>query len=236
MEPCSLYVKKSFSYAKVRYLLHEFIPALPYPCKGLIFYSLQNQKRHHLPFLYLFPNRQDILRANRLYHQEYREQQQQELETQRSQPVNSTDLKKETVDIPKKSVSYLENPSTEKKIDHEWIDKNWKLLDPSHQEQTFTFSLQTTNQPDVCELYLRVESEMVCYGYAHIPSLRLSRQIATWYKECVKDDTQDSSNAILIDCSYSSQFHKWKPITLSTRSECHEVTDIYHYLQEKIKS
>ena len=159
VEPCALFIKQYFPYTRFRYFIHEFIPALPYPCKGIEFHSLNSKIT---PILYLFQNRMDILKANQIARNEYQQEHPKE---------NSYQSKKKKEDIsktPEKDKSLAEN-STEEKV---------------QQKIHAYFELQETIQPDVFELYLREPDDTYSlYSYAHIPSLKCSKMVNKLLKE-----------------------------------------------------
>jgi hypothetical protein len=57
IEPCPLQVKKMFMYKDINEIIDDFIPSLTYPCRGLIFYTLNTKNTN---YAYLFAREHEI--------------------------------------------------------------------------------------------------------------------------------------------------------------------------------
>ena len=68
------------------------------------------------------------------------------------------------------------------------------------------FKIQETNLPDVYELYCYDNNNLIKYGYASIPNIKISKLIQDIFKK------SDNVNDIIVECEYSSQFNKWIPL------------------------
>ena len=78
--------------------------------------------------------------------------------------------------------------------------------------------LQKTEQAEIYPLSLETES----IGYAHIPTLKMSRKIRAAFKE--------NSN-INVKCVYNTEFQKWQPLSIVTdKTSTTETIDSYQKL------
>jgi hypothetical protein len=57
VEPCPLQVRKLFMYKDIKNVIDEFIPSLTYPCRGLMFYTLNTKNSN---YAYLFSREHEI--------------------------------------------------------------------------------------------------------------------------------------------------------------------------------
>lgn len=57
IEPCPLQVRKLFMYKDIKSIIEDFIPSLTYPCRGLLFYTLNTKNSN---YAYLFSREHEI--------------------------------------------------------------------------------------------------------------------------------------------------------------------------------
>lgn len=68
------------------------------------------------------------------------------------------------------------------------------------------FKIKDTRLPDVYELYCYDSNNLIKYGYASIPNIKISKLIQKIFSNNINDED------IIISCEYSKQFNKWIPI------------------------
>jgi len=68
------------------------------------------------------------------------------------------------------------------------------------------FKIEETNLPDVYELYCYDNNNLIKYGYASIPNIKISKLMQDIFKKV------DNETDVIVECEYSKQFNKWIPI------------------------
>ena len=214
MDPIHFQVVKITSYPKFKSYLHEFIPALPYPSKGLCFH---NPTINYKDRIYLFPDRKEIFQANRQPYQHLAEPYPQNIYSVESKDtvigsdvecrddsgedgnVEDKDTKSFSFDIPD---SYQKS----------WLLEHYDKCQPI---PVIVASLEKTTQPEIYQLSLKNKDSksgdvgyiLESIGYAHIPTLKMSRLIR---KALDKD-----GDTVKVECSFNTEFQKWQPITIT---------------------
>ena len=226
-------ISKLTTYPKFKAFLHEFIPALPYPCKGLLFYNMEQNLQDRV---YLFSDRQDRLEANRAQKVGYLSQPYPRKLPQMSK--TDSPVKLETTK-PESTKSRLDIPSEYQKS---WMIEIYPKCSPA---PTIIARLDKTTQPEIYQLWLKdgdfkaseVSFKLITIGYAHIPTLKMSRLIRKSLTEKEQDDTIDPEDqSILVECSFNTEFEKWQPLAIVSHGEddLEIQPDTYQILTEKI--
>lgn len=83
------------------------------------------------------------------------------------------------------------------------------------------FNLKKTKIPDIYELYTLYNSKEYKYGFAHIPSLKMSKYIKELF---YKKETDE----LPINCIFSPQFKKWEPNM--NNNEYEKIDDLKHLM------
>jgi len=83
-------------------------------------------------------------------------------------------------------------------------------------KDTKCFRIVKTMKPDVYELYLSKNDDLVKQGIALVQTTLLSHSLSEWFHSKEFDDV------IKVECKYNEYFKKWEPISLSDDSvdEC----------------
>ena len=66
-----------------------------------------------------------------------------------------------------------------------------------------TFTIKTTDKPDIYKLYCMDASTIKEYGIAYIGKMKTSKLLKTWFQE-----NQDKD--CLVSCDYNTRFSKWE--------------------------
>jgi len=70
-------------------------------------------------------------------------------------------------------------------------------------EETRTFEIRTTLQPEIYDLFQKKDEENVRFDFAHISGLQASKLIRTLF--------DDKSNDVYVKCKFNKKFNKWEP-------------------------
>lgn len=70
-------------------------------------------------------------------------------------------------------------------------------------EETRTFEIRTTLQPEIYDLFQKKDNENVRFDVAHISGLKASKLIRTLF--------DDKSNDVYVKCKFNKKFNKWEP-------------------------
>ena len=70
-------------------------------------------------------------------------------------------------------------------------------------EETRTFEIRTTLQPEIYDLFQKKEDEHIRFDVAHISGLKASKLIRTIF--------DDSSKEVYVKCKFNKKFNKWEP-------------------------
>lgn len=226
MDPIHFQVVKLTSYPKFKSYLHEFIPALPYPSKGLCFH---NPSANFKDRIYLFPDRKEIFQANRQPYQYLAEPYPQQITT-------CTKDKKVTEDTGRVDITEEEAESTFTINVPDSYQKSWLLdyYDKCQPTPIVVASLEKTSQPEIYQLSLKnkdSKSGDVGYlldsiGYAHIPTLKMSRLI----RKAMEQDDKDQ--IVKVNCSFNTEFEKWQPLSLTE----HEINSYEDFKQQLVET
>jgi len=75
--------------------------------------------------------------------------------------------------------------------------------------KTKCFRIVKTMKPDVYELYLSKNEDLIKQGIALVQTTLLSHKLSDWFHSKEFDDV------IKVECKYNEYFNKWEPISLS---------------------
>ena len=214
-DPFQYQILKIIPYPKFKSFLHEFIPALPYPCKGLYFHGIHK----NYDTIYLFPDRETIRQANIVNYQ-YLDQPYPTSITFQSPDdpllIDKTEESGGSGEGEGLGKSFTLEPSDiPDTYQKSWIQEVFTRLD---EKLEIIALLQKTEQAEIYPLSLQTES----IGYAHIPTLKMSRKIRAAFNE--------NSN-INVKCVYNTEFQKWQPLSIVTdKTSTPETIDSYQKL------
>lgn len=189
IEPCSIQIKKLFSYNQIKTMLNKFIPSLSYYCKGLVFYNLNTKYSNYSMLfprnkVFNLPNQEEIMEKIR---------------------VEKPNIWAKTQNISKeREVSNVEQSDEVVQLDNSTNDvKNTKV-----DENNIVFKILHTNMPDVYGLYIYDENKtnLIKYDHALVPNINTSKLLRKIFQE-----NKNNIN-ICMECRYSKPFNKWVPL------------------------
>lgn len=76
-------------------------------------------------------------------------------------------------------------------------------------DDTFVFRIMKTMKPDVYELYLKDEENLVKKGIALVQTTKLSHKLFSFFQD------KDQLSEVKVECVFDDNFKKWVPIKLS---------------------
>lgn len=180
---CNIQVKRFFNYNEFDYMMNEFIPNLNYKISGL-FFNTMNPRHHN--YLHFFPRQQKRRQSNLT-------------STLKEMNISTTNRISGKKDYSRHSVQTYNNTNQV---------ANQVTRVTQNSSDTKVFIIKKTDKPDVYHLYCLKGNDLIKYGVACMPTLKLSRFIRSVFIKSSK--TQD----IKMVCLYNSKFKKWQPESL----------------------
>jgi hypothetical protein len=199
LEICPLQVKRLFLYRDVEKMVREFIPNLSYTCKGILFYTLNNRCSN---FAFLLPRESqfeiktqdeidDIIQAKypKLWAKKHDINQEQIPDALSINTINTIN-----------TINAIEQQGGIASVDCKSIQQ----ISPDN----VVFKILKTDIPDIYNLYCieSSTSNLVKYGIALVPNIRISHYLYNGFKSDVNNLDQ------LVECRFSKIFEKWTPI------------------------
>jgi hypothetical protein len=205
LEICPLQVKKLFLYKNVKYMFEEYIPLLSYPCKGVIFYTMNNR---HTNYAYIIQRENQIPVKSSGEIDEIVEEKYPELWNKKNQICDNH------IDDDNNSDS-SDNIISETQSQLQPMDmSNVNNITPTTAnivigDQNIVFRILKTEMPDIYNLYFTTaDNNLVKHSIALVPNIKVSRFLHDAFK---KNPNCIAMNA---ECKYSSIFEKWTPIRI----------------------
>ena len=196
LEICPLQVKRLFLYRDVEKMVQDFIPNLSYICKGILFYTLNNRCSN---FAFLLPREaqfeiktaeeiDDIVQSKypKLWAKKHAINQEQIPDA----------LSINTIEQQVGSVSAA-TPSM--------VTADCKAVVQIPADNV-VFKILKTDIPDIYNLYCIDTTNLVKYGIALVPNIRISHYLYNGFK--------DNANNLdrRVECRFSKIFEKWTPV------------------------
>jgi hypothetical protein len=205
LEICPLQVKKLFLYKNVKYMFEEYIPLLSYPCKGVIFYTMNNR---HTNYAYIIQRENQIPVKSSGEIDEIVEEKYPELWNKKNQICDNH------IDDDNNSDS-SDNIISETQSQLQPMDmSNVNNITPTTAnivigDQNIVFRILKTEMPDIYNLYFTTaDNNLVKHSIALVPNIKVSRFLHDAFK------TNPNCIAMNAECKYSSIFEKWTPIRI----------------------
>ena len=196
LEICPLQVKRLFLYRDVEKMVQDFIPNLSYICKGILFYTLNNRCSN---FAFLLPREaqfeiktaeeiDDIVQSKypKLWAKKHAINQEQIPDA----------LSINTIEQQVGSVAAA-TPSM--------VTADCKAVVQIPADNV-VFKILKTDIPDIYNLYCIDTTNLVKYGIALVPNIRISHYLYNGFK--------DNANNLdrRVECRFSKIFEKWTPV------------------------
>lgn len=200
IEICPLQVKRLFLYRDVEKMVNDFIPNLSYTCKGILFYTLNNQYSN---FAFLLP-REDQLEIKTTAEIDDIVQQKYPKLWAKKHTISQEQIPDGlTTDYTTNTLysAQLNNTNSINAAD----DVN---LNVSISSDNVVFKILKTDIPDIYNLYCLESStaNLVKYGIALVPNIRISHYLYNGFKGNANSLDQR------VECRFSKIFEKWTPV------------------------
>lgn len=207
MAICNLQITKYFHPEHIDTFINEFIPSLPYTCKGIYFTPLIVK---HAKMIYLFNQETENLnkKSNKKNYQEV------------TNDINDSNKKNNNIN------DEIIDSSNSKKIIH--ISNISDQSDEEIDNLLVIFKVVKTGKPDIYELLLNNNTEYVFHSHAYLPTLKTSKKISKLFSEI-------DQLFIFMECEYSSNFDKWIPLNSIDVQAADTVEKVYK-ITNKLKN
>lgn len=207
---CPIYSKRLFQYHEIPYLFSDFLPKLSYVCKGLVFYTLNNQFSN---YAWILP-REDQLQVKK--------KDEMDIDfynaNQDYKPIGFI-----CQDFNKKVNDFQSRFTTSTSSESDIVEEN-KNIQVSNIEKPLTISKEEvilkilkTDIPDIYNLYVSGNNNDKL-GIAFIPNLSTSQMLYQYFKE---NPTNMNIKAV---CKYHPYFQRWIPIKLTNNEKVQSYT------------
>jgi hypothetical protein len=196
LEICPLQVKRLFLYRDVEKMVQDFIPNLSYICKGILFYTLNNRCSN---FAFLLPRdaQFEIKTA-------------EEIDDIVQVKYPKLWAKKHAINqeqIPDAlSISTIEQQvGIAAAVTPGMVTADCKAVVQIPADNV-VFKILKTDIPDIYNLYCIDTTNLVKYGIALVPNIRISHYLYNGFK--------DNANNLdrRVECRFSKIFEKWTPV------------------------
>tara|TARA_B100000242_G_scaffold282081_1_gene243041 strand:- start:1487 stop:2725 length:1239 start_codon:yes stop_codon:yes gene_type:complete len=218
---CPIYSKRLFQYHDIPYLFNDYLPKLSYVCKGLVFYTLNNQFSN---YAWILP-REDQLQVKR------KDEMDEDFYASNPdyKPIGfiCQDFNNKVNDFQSRFTKSSFSSEGDIKNNNNTVSKTSKI-----EENTITISndevilkILKTDIPDIYNLYSSKEENTKNdesgnnkVGIAFIPNLSTSQMLYQYFKD---NPTNMDSKVI---CKFHPYFQRWIPIKITNNKNSKEYT------------
>ena len=187
---CRLFVKKYVTMSQIDQLVNEFLPTLPYTCRGIYF------KPFYLKFKDILANFDDTL-VQKVVRFKYKH-------------IDGETFKSAQTSPPRKDqVTYHEAPAPQPQITTNHYKPQLTLPTTPPCKDQVTFYVKKTSNVDIYELYSNDHDDK-CHSVALVNTLKTSKMM----KEIFRD--VNLTDKLAMTCVYCEKFSKYCPQSLSS--------------------
>lgn len=209
---CQIYVKRLFQYNDIKYIFKEFMPALSYTCKGLVFYTMNPQFSN---YAWIVPKDDQLPVKRRHEADEEFFRRYPEYVPHKTVFDNQTPYLTNTVVI-------QQNTSPSRNTLSQTQSSN-ALAKPNNYAYLY---IVKTDIPDIYNLYTR-DDKLSRHSIAFIPNMATSHMLHEYFKANTGKGVID----VVAKCRYHYYFKRWIPVeitpagtTVNTISELNTLT------------
>ena len=202
---CPIYSKRLFQYHEIPYLFSDFLPKLSYVCKGLVFYTLNNQFSN---YAWILP-REDQLQVKK--------KDEMDIDFYNANPDYKPlgficqDFNKKVNDFQSRFTNSTSSESESGEVsNNNQLDNMEKPLTISKEE--VVLKILKTDIPDIYNLYVSGDNDDKL-GIAFVPNLSTSQMLYQYFKE---NPTNMNIKAV---CKYHPYFQRWIPVKLTNNDK-----------------
>lgn len=201
---CPIYSKRLFQYHEIPYLFNDYLPKLSYVCKGLVFYTLNNQFSN---YAWILPREDQLL---------VKKKDEMDIDfynaNQDYKPLGfiCQDFNKKVNDFQSRFTN-----STSSETDNK-DDTPTKLVNTQQpltiSKEEVILKILKTDIPDIYNLYVSGNNDDKL-GIAFVPDLSTSQMLYQYFKE---NPTDMNIKAV---CKYHPYFQRWIPVKLTNNDK-----------------
>jgi len=202
---CPIMVKRLFQYSDAKYLIEDFMPNLSYPCKGIVFYTLNSQ---FSDYAWVVPkeNQLQITDLKRKHEID------QVFYTKYPEYVKHMDIEtNQQPHLAEHSPSNTGKRSLESLCSMSTLNPMFKSK-YIHVEEPVSLVIMKTEISDIYYLYT-ADNHTERIGTAFILNLAMSQTLSKFFAD--RSDTE-SSQGTITKCYYHKYFSRWIPYELAT--------------------
>lgn len=189
---CPLKVKRFFTYEDLRFVINNFIPTCNYNIIGLSF----------VPFLYREHSIRFYFKLDTYTKKEH---------IHYIESINSLEA---SIQLEQELLKQTEN-------DNVYLPMNVSY-DMNQPKQLFTFKMKSTKLPNIYDLYILDNNQLLKHSIAKIDTLECAEYMRCLYKQ---------KNEYVMDCYYNKTFSKWTPVDVSKKKHPSNYIDINTFLK-----
>ena len=189
---CHFQVKRYFTYDQIDHLVSEFVPKLPYTCRGLYFKPL------FLKFRDILFNFDDTL-IQKVLRKKYKNAGNFLMMEDKERLALDHPIERKSVDLPRVPAVPVSVPA---------IGATKENGDARTDTETVgerRFYIKKTSQPDVFELFDRENKPC---GTACVPTLKISKMMRALFAD------KNVTDKVLMRCEHSAKFDKYIPTSV----------------------
>jgi hypothetical protein len=203
---CPIQVKRLFQYSDIKAVFTEFMPSLSYVCKGIVFYTLNNQFSN---YAWTLP-KEDQIEVKRKHEadEEFLSKYPDYAELMKSLTLPIIDA--DAVDSPDAALTSLSSGPGEYTATS---SVRWNESSSPNSKDTAHLYIVKTEIPDIYNLYTR-DNQLTRNSVAFIPDLKTSRMLYTFFSTTAQ--TQISNIAT---CQYHAYFKRWIPVAIYEQTQ-----------------
>jgi len=246
IEICPLVIKKLFLYRDIKKMVDEFIPYLPYTCKGISFYTLNN-KCSNFAFILPRDNHLEIktpAEIDDIIKEKYPKL--WEKQTQYNTFSNSSNAianysNPQFISTGNITTGNITTNGIENNFQHQHQNNMQMQNDFQQQQQTqqhndiiiiekdnTVFKILKTDMPDIYNLYTYDnKNNLVKYGIALVPNIKISHYLYNGFKE------NPNNLDMRVECKFSTIFNKWTPVRFVNNDVMH--MNIIENIEKQLK-
>ena len=199
IQVCPIHVKRLFAFDEIDTIFSTFIHSLNYNTVGLVFHPIQHANKD----IIFYFNLSKHTHSNQRSVMNYENTKKQTLITNTTTRTNTKTLKKTKI-----------KPQT---------NTNTATKPPIHTNGCATFIIKSSKQTEyIYNLYaINTDGKIKKYSIARIDTIQK--------KEFIEKNIQACTKHLFVTCSYSKEFKKWVPQTVSTQDLLSRMSDVQRY-------
>ena len=195
---CQLAVKRLFQYTDIKFIFTDFMPSLSYVCKGLVFYTLNNQFSN---YAWVIPKEDQI-------------------QVMRKHDADAQFFTKYPEYVQHKHILDNQLPYLETNQEEHTVES---AQAPAPVDSTASYAqlyIVKTEIPDIYNLYTK-DDRINRQSIAFIPDLKTSKMLYTFFT------ANPGSIDVIANCKFHHYFKRWTPLSVTLPTKEIKASNIY---------